>query len=234
MRRATSGDRPSISTAKVAERVLIFGPPGSGKTTRARELGYELLEREQFRTDAAFKRVVMRLAREDELDLAVVRCCFTPRELREWEQITLPSEVIRLDTDVETCKRRLYERRNPGWKGEVVAAERWFASWAGGQVQTARKRPKRRTKMSTHALGYDRKHQNERKRWVEFFEKGGSVHCPRCRRPITAGMAWHLDHAPGKRGHLGPSHAHCNVVAGGKLGAAITNYKKRRRVSRAW
>lgn len=217
-------------------RVLVYGPPGAGKTTRAKEFGYEYLEAEQFRTDAAFKRAVAKLAREDELDLAVVRCCFTPRELREWESLVLPTEVIRMETDLKTCKSRLYHRKRPSWKGEIAAAERWFTSWAGGQVETTRKRAKKSYKVPTHLAGYGRKHQNERKRWVEFFAKGGSVYCSRCRKPVTAGMDWHLDHAPGKRGYLGPSHAKCNVVAGAKLGAAITNAKRygKRRVSRSW
>lgn len=91
------------------------------------------------------------------------------------------------------------------------------------------------SKGNTTAQGYGNKHQLERKRWKAIIDESGA-RCARCRRPILPGMAWHLDHAPGKRGYLGPSHARCNVVAGAKLGAAITNAKKRakRRVSRAW
>jgi hypothetical protein len=57
------------------------------------------------------------------------------------------------------------------------------------------------------------------------------VRCARSQKIIAPGERWELDHAPGKQGYLGPSHFHCNRQAGGKLGAAITNGAKRRRVS---
>ena len=63
--------------------------------------------------------------------------------------------------------------------------------------------------------------------------EAGLVHCARCGQLIESGERWELDHAPGKQGYLGPSHFHCNRSAGGKVGAAITN-GKRRRVSRIW
>jgi hypothetical protein len=88
---------------------------------------------------------------------------------------------------------------------------------------------------STTARGYGFHHQKLRRRWQAVVDRGEAV-CSRCRSPIVAGQAWHLDHAPGKVAYLGPSHARCNAVAGAKLGAAITNAKRRGRLrgSRRW
>jgi len=90
-------------------------------------------------------------------------------------------------------------------------------------------------KASTNARGYGNAHRLERKRWAAIIETSG-VRCARCRRVITADMPWDLDHAPGKLGYLGPSHRRCNRTAGAKIGAAITNARRRakRRVSRQW
>jgi hypothetical protein len=87
-------------------------------------------------------------------------------------------------------------------------------------------------KPSTSQRGYGYLHQQLRERLRPMVE-AGMVRCPRCGQFIEGGDRWELDHAPGKRGYLGPSHFRCNRSAGGKIGAAITN-GKRRRVSRIW
>ena len=87
-------------------------------------------------------------------------------------------------------------------------------------------------KPSTSQRGYGYLHQQLRERLRPMVE-AGMVRCPRCGQVIEGGERWELDHAPGKRGYLGPSHFRCNRSAGGKIGAAITN-GKRRRVSRIW
>ena len=82
---------------------------------------------------------------------------------------------------------------------------------------------------------YQRRHQNARAEWQAIIDRQGAT-CARCRRAIVPGMKWDLDHADDRVSYLGPSHARCNRVAGAKLGAAITNAKRRarRRVSRRW
>jgi hypothetical protein len=68
--------------------------------------------------------------------------------------------------------------------------------------------------------GYDRKHRAVRARWAPIVATG-SVPCSRCGWPILPGQAWHLDHDDHDRTrYLGPSHAHCNMRAGGKVGSA--------------
>ena len=58
--------------------------------------------------------------------------------------------------------------------------------------------------------------------------------CVDCRRPVFPGDAWQVGHilAASQGGqttiaNCGPSHTSCNRRAGGKLGAAVTNAKRR-------
>ena len=70
------------------------------------------------------------------------------------------------------------------------------------------------------ATTYDRKHRAARARLAPTVAAGG-VPCSRCGRPILPGQAWHLDHLDEDRTrYRGPSHALCNVRAGGRLGNA--------------
>jgi hypothetical protein len=54
----------------------------------------------------------------------------------------------------------------------------------------------------------------------------GQCPCARCGQLIPIGAPWHLDHSDDGRGWLGPSHAYCNLKAGGKLGNARLREKK--------
>lgn len=54
--------------------------------------------------------------------------------------------------------------------------------------------------------------------------------CVECGRPVTPGQTWHVAHVvPASAGgrttvdNCGPAHARCNLIAGGRMGAAITN-----------
>ena len=57
--------------------------------------------------------------------------------------------------------------------------------------------------------------------------------CSKCKRPVTADQAWHVDHViPRSQGgpegveNQWPAHARCNTRDGGKAGARITNAKR--------
>lgn len=67
--------------------------------------------------------------------------------------------------------------------------------------------------------------------------------CIECGRPVTKDMKWHVGHrlaamVPGSRptaANTGPAHAGCNLKAGGKLGAKVTNSRRQTAKGiRAW
>jgi len=62
--------------------------------------------------------------------------------------------------------------------------------------------------------GYDAAHDRLRQHWSPRVAMG-AVHCARCSRPILPGQPWHLDHDDTRIGYIGPSHAYCNLAAGG-------------------
>lgn len=58
--------------------------------------------------------------------------------------------------------------------------------------------------------------------------------CVECGRPVEKGTRWHVAHlTPASKGgrttraNTGAAHARCNLQAGGKLGAAATNRRRR-------
>lgn len=58
--------------------------------------------------------------------------------------------------------------------------------------------------------------------------------CVECGRPVTADQVWHVAHVvPASQGgrttvdNCGPAHARCNLIAGGRLGAAVSNSSRR-------
>lgn len=78
-------------------------------------------------------------------------------------------------------------------------------------------------------------------RWTSFNEKRRAelaaqlpLPCIDCARPVTKDDRWHVGHRQdaalgGKatRANTGVIHARCNLRAGGKLGARMTNRRRR-------
>ena len=78
---------------------------------------------------------------------------------------------------------------------------------------------------STHARGYTRAHQLERKRWEPKVD-AGLVDCARCHEPIEPGRQWDLGHTEDRTAWTGPEHQTCNRRAGGANGARVSNARR--------
>ena len=105
--------------------LLIIGPPGSGKSTHAQQSGLTHHEREHYGSDKAFKAAAANAARQPNAQLAIVRCCPTHAEQREWEPHTNPTTTTALDIPAAECARRIHQRHRKNWRGEIQAAKRW-------------------------------------------------------------------------------------------------------------
>jgi hypothetical protein len=90
---------------------------------------------------------------------------------------------------------------------------------------------------STAARGYDRRHEAERRRWAPQVD-AGLVDCWRCGGHLEPGRPWHLGHDDVDRTvWRGPEHVTCNLRAGGRNGAMVSNASRQRktvRTSRNW
>lgn len=80
---------------------------------------------------------------------------------------------------------------------------------------------------------------NESTKARKYWEPRLPVPCCRCGKPVVPieglrGKGWQVDHWPVPREFGGtemwPAHADCNMSAGGKRGAEITNARRRERV----
>lgn len=71
--------------------------------------------------------------------------------------------------------------------------------------------------------------RRERARHAPAVAAGAAV-CCRCGRPILPGTPWQADHWPVPLEHGGtqtqPAHARCNMAAGGRRGAQLTNARR--------
>ncbi|ARU50135.1 hypothetical protein CBR64_00130 [Cellulosimicrobium cellulans] len=83
-------------------------------------------------------------------------------------------------------------------------------SWSGREVTTAREY------------------------WTGRLRAAGALPCRRCGRPLTVLSRWTVGHiidrdagGPKTRANEWPEHARCNFSAGGKIGAAKTNARRR-------
>lgn len=84
---------------------------------------------------------------------------------------------------------------------------------------------------------YGGTHPAERAAWQARLDAGAVVACWRCGRCIPREpRLWQLGHRPS--GPSLPEHPRCNMSAGGRIGAAITNAKRIRRTrplhTRTW
>lgn len=85
-------------------------------------------------------------------------------------------------------------------------------------------------------------HTTELPKVRAFIRSQLPLPCVECGRDVTDDARWHVAHIlPASRGgrttieNCGPAHPSCNLRAGGKLGAAVSNQSRRTsRDIRAW
>ena len=83
------------------------------------------------------------------------------------------------------------------------------------------------------------KHASKAPSVRKLIERTLPAPCEECGRPVLPDQAWHVAHrVPASQGgqttiaNCGPAHAGCNLRAGGRLGAAITNGRRRQSIGR--
>lgn len=118
------------SHPKTGERrvVLVCGPPGAGKTTYAHTLGLEVYDTDdgKWSGEREFRQALRTLARRSTAQAVVIRAGATRAARAKAGAMCRATETIVLDTDAETCIRRIASRKRPTARREIAAVADWW------------------------------------------------------------------------------------------------------------
>lgn len=107
--------------------VVLFGPPGAGKTTAARASGLVVYDRDDphWTGEAQYRAALLHLGATPGARAVVVRAGASSSARATTMRMVGATHAYLLNAPRDELKRRLIDRRRADWRGTLLGVDRW-------------------------------------------------------------------------------------------------------------
>lgn len=108
--------------------VLVFGPPGAGKSTYAEGLGLPVFDLDDARwsSEGEFTDAIRAHCSHASAQAVVIRTGTSPEARRKAVELCDPTATVVMDTPLNVCIQRIRDRRRGDVGGQITGARSWW------------------------------------------------------------------------------------------------------------